>query len=120
MILPLVGCSGPGTDAAAHTAEAFVAAWQSRDGAAACDLLAPETRSEVEQSARLPCPEAVLEEDLPGGGRVRDAQTWGDLAIVRLGTDTIFLAEHAAGWRVVAAGCRDRGDRPYDCQVQGG
>jgi len=24
------------------------------------------------------------------------------------------------GWRVVAAGCQSRGERPYDCVVDGG
>ena len=34
--------------------------------------------------------------------------------------DTVFLATFPGGWRVVAAGCTPRGDRPYDCTVAGG
>jgi hypothetical protein len=32
----------------------------------------------------------------------------------------VFLAAFPGGWRVVAAGCTPRGDRPYDCTLQGG
>jgi hypothetical protein len=45
---------------------------------------------------------------------------YGQWAQVRIGGDTVFLAVFPGSWRVVAAGCQSRGDRPYDCQVQGG
>ena len=48
--------------------------------------------------------------DLPG----RVAKT-----LVRLAGDTVFLAVFPGGWRVTAAGCTPRGDRPYNCTVQG-
>jgi hypothetical protein len=44
-------------------------------------------------------------------------RTW---AQVRLDDDTVFLAAFPGGWRVVAAGCRPRGEaEPYDCAVEG-
>ena len=44
----------------------------------------------------------------------------GQWARVRLSDDTVFLGMFAGGWRVVAAGCTPRGERPYDCTVAGG
>jgi hypothetical protein len=95
-------------------------AWSHRDGAAVCRQLAPQTRAEVAQSGKKPCPQAVLDEDLPAAAAVRATQVWGRSAQVRTRDDTLFLAEFPVGWRVVAAGCRPQGEMPYDCQVKGG
>jgi hypothetical protein len=104
----------------------------SEQGADACALLAPETRSELEQSAQRPCDRAVLAESIPDVGRVRDSKMFGGKAQVRFaGTrdgrgeraavaDTVFLAEFPDGWKVVAAACTPRERRPYDCRVEGG
>jgi hypothetical protein len=40
--------------------------------------------------------------------------------MVRLSGQAVFLAMFPGGWRVVAAGCQSRGERPYDCVVDGG
>jgi hypothetical protein len=87
---------------------------------AACAVLAPNTASEVEQSAGKPCAQAILDEDLPAPGAVTGTDVYGQWAQVRLSDDTVFLAVFTGGWRVVAAGCRPRQDRPYDCVLQGG
>jgi len=107
--------------AAAGVAAAMFSAVAGDDGAAACEMLAPETRSEVEQSHDdEPCARAILDEDLPEPGAVTGAEVYGQWAQVRFSGDTVFLAVFPDGWRVVAAGCEARADRPYDCRIQGG
>src|SRR5690242_19166387 len=121
-LVALAGCATAGGrgEAAAGVATRLLTAVQGKDGAAACALLAPDTASEVEQSGGKPCAEAILDEDLPGPGAVTGTAVYGQWAQVRIGGDTVFLAVFPGGWRVVAAGCKPRGDRPYNCEVQGG
>jgi hypothetical protein len=118
----LAGCGGPGgrEDAAAAVAVRLLEAVDGDDGAAACDVLAPQTLADLEKSADQPCADAVLDEDLPAPGRVTNTNVYGQWAQVRLDDDTVFLAVFRDGWRVVAAGCQPQGDRPYDCALQGG
>jgi hypothetical protein len=120
--MALTGCASVGerADAAATTAVRLLTAVQDDDGATACAVLAPDTRSELEQSAGTGCAEAILDEDLPAPGAVRKAEVFGQWAQVRLDGDTVFLAVFPDGWRVVAAGCTPRPERPYDCALQGG
>jgi hypothetical protein len=51
---------------------------------------------------------------------VSASEVYGQRAQVRLSGDTVFLAVFPDGWRVVAAGCTARGEKPYDCVLQGG
>jgi len=67
-----------------------------------------------------PCPKAILDENLPGPAAVVGTELYGQWAQVRLAGDTLFLAHFGDGWKVVAAGCTSRGERPYDCRVKGG
>ncbi|AEV84796.1 hypothetical protein ACWT_3773 [Actinoplanes sp. SE50] len=120
-VLLLAGCGAAGgrEDAAAAVASGLLTAVAGRDGAAACASLAPRTRAELEKSAGTSCPEAILDEHLPAPGRVISAAVFGQQAQVRLADDTIFLGVFPGGWRVLAAGCKPRGDQPYDCTLQG-
>jgi hypothetical protein len=120
--LAATGCGGPGgrEDAASAVAVRLLDAVDRGDGAAACATLAPETLADLEKSADQPCDQAVLDEDLPAPGTVTNTNVYGQWAQVRLDDDTVFLAVFPGGWRVVAAGCQPRGDRPYDCELQGG
>lgn len=115
-ILVLTGCASsqrPEVEDVATTFEDPTADPQVR-----CDLLAPTTLVALEDEAGTPCEEAI--EELPlGGGPVTGIEIWGGDAQVRLDGDTVFLAETSAGWRVVAAGCTARPERPYDCEVEG-
>ena len=113
------GCAGGSGAAAVEVARGFHAAVARQDGAAACGLLAPQTRSELEQSAQRPCPVAVLETEVPQAGGVRASSMFGSQAQVRLEGDTVFLAEFPDGWRVVAASCTPRPPLPYDCRIKG-
>lgn len=113
------GALAPDESAAAATATAFRAALHRSDGAAACSLLSPETVHAVAQSAGKPCPQAILEEHLGGTGSPVRVDAYGQNARVVFGDDVVFLADFPQGWRLTAAGCTPRGDRPYDCLVKG-
>ena len=97
----------------------FHAAVSQGDGEGACALLAPETRRELVQTARRACARAVVAEEIPDAGAVRQSHRFGTQAQVRLEGDTVFLGEFADGWRVVAAACTPREVLPYDCRVKG-
>jgi ketosteroid isomerase-like protein len=114
-------CAGSGEDgdAAAGTARALFAAVAAGDGEAACATLAPDTVAELEESSGTACAQAITEEDLPEPGTVETVDVYGQWARVVTSNDTVFLGAFGDGWRVVAAGCRSRGERPYDCRLQG-
>jgi hypothetical protein len=106
--------------AAADTARQLLTAVQNDDGAGACAVLAPQTAARLEQDSGTSCPEAILKVGLPQTTAVTGSTVYGQWAQVRLSDDTQFLAVFPGGWRVVAAGCRARGEQPYDCIVQEG
>jgi hypothetical protein len=111
-LLALAGCASASQRDVVKTATAFEdpsVAPQTR-----CALLAPATLSTVQQSS--PCSEAIGHLPLQGGP-VRSVQVWGGGAQVKLGSDTVFLTQTDAGWKVTAALCQPRGEAPYDCQV---
>jgi hypothetical protein len=119
-LLVLTGCSGQG-NAENHNAEAAALAFASSAKSspkAACDLLAPQTRKELE-STDGPCDSSLPQQAAAGDASVREVQVYGKDAIVHLGTSTLFLARFGLGWRVTAAGCTPQPDRPYDCTVRG-
>ena len=109
----------PDGDAAAGTALELLTAAAGGDGAAACATLAPDTRADLEESSGKPCADAITEEGLPQPGTVQTVDVYGQWARVVTSDDTAFLGAFGDGWRVVAAGCRPRGERPYDCLLQG-
>ncbi|WP_433534461.1 hypothetical protein ACQPZK_20010 [Micromonospora sp. CA-249363] len=117
-----VGCSQVTArgDAAAEVAVRMLSAVVAKDGVAACSLLAPDTAAGLEHSVDMPCAEAILGENLPGPGQVSASEVYGQQAQVRLDGDTVFLSVFPGGWRVVAAGCTARDDKPYDCVLRGG
>jgi hypothetical protein len=118
------GCANTQSSDVTSVAGRFYAAAHSGDGGAACALLAPRTRDELEQSAGRPCEQAIVGEDLSQPGESNRVSTFGTAAQVRYAGETTFLSRFKGGWLVVAAGCspaRDRGssDR-YDCHVEAG
>ena len=84
----------------------------------ACALLAPGTLAELEQSFGR-CDKALPDQHLPVGTQVADVDVYGKDAIVRLDKDVVFLARFDDGWRVTAAGCTPRLDRPFTCAIKG-
>lgn len=119
VLIAVAGCGSAQDAVARDTAVEFERALSSGESAAACDLLAPKTKSELVESAGKPCPQALTEEDLPEVGEVRATEAFGTMAQVRFDGDVLFLAEFRGGWKVMAAGCTDRPDQPYDCTVGG-
>ena len=122
LLAALTGCSagGRGTpDGPVRAVEAFESALQRGDMAAACDLLSPPTRRELEQSQGERCPKALDEEDLPAVAAPGDVEVFGDEAIAHAQGDVLFLTSVGGAWRVSAAGCTPRPDEPYDCEVKG-
>jgi hypothetical protein len=116
----LAGCASPHDGVVRSVASRFASAVEAGDGRSACELLAPVTRHELEQSAGTPCATAVLEEDLPPAGPVEDSAVFGTTAQVRLTDDTVFVTQFPDGWKVLAAGCAPVPGAPYDCRLQGG
>jgi hypothetical protein len=89
----------------------------SADASARCDQLLPTAREQLEQDEQSSCVDAI--NSLPlDGGEVTGVEVWGGDAQVRLGRDTVFLSKTSSGWRVAAAACTPRHERPYDCQVE--
>lgn len=118
--LVLTACGSSRDADVADAATAFYAALADGDGAAACDLLAPETRSQLEQSAGQECAQAVLEEELPEPSGAPDVAAFDTNGQARFAGETAFLSRFSDGWKVVAAGCTPRDPRPYDCTLSGG
>lgn len=121
-VLGMAGCGSVSEreTSAAGVAERFLTAVADGDGAAACDVLTPDAVTTIEEDSGEPCADAVLDEDLPTPRPPTDTAVYGQWARVRLGDQAVFLAMFPGGWRVAAAGCRPRGERPYDCAVDGG
>ena len=122
VVLGIAGCGSVSEreTSAAGVAERFLTAVADGDGAAACDVLTPDAVTTIEEDSGEPCADAVLDEDLPTPRPPTDTAVYGQWARVRLGDQAVFLAMFPGGWRVAAAGCRPRGERPYDCAVDGG
>lgn len=121
LALGCVGCGAQGQDAGPrNAATSFEHALDQRDGPGACDLLAPGTKSDLEQSAGSACAKAILSEDLPEAGAVGSSSAYGTMAQVRFSSDTLFMAEFPSGWKVLAAGCAPVPGTAYDCAIKGG
>jgi hypothetical protein len=116
----LSGCAGQGNaeDDNARAAALRFAASVSGDVATACGLLAPQTLQTLEETDG-DCATGLRAEGPTDPGAVRSVDVYGKDAIVHLSGDTLFLARFADGWRVTAAGCTARPDRPYDCTIEG-
>jgi len=55
----------------------------------------------------------------PVGTKVAEVEVYGKDAIVHLDNDVLFVARFDEGWRVTAAGCTPRPDRPFTCTIKG-
>jgi hypothetical protein len=119
----ILTCAGCASDARSSTsgdvADEFLASIETGDAPAACGLIAPKTVRELEFSEGEPCADTLPSLDLPGGGTVEEVEVWGDRAKADGPTDTLFLVEMDAGWRVAAAGCSPGDDGSYDCLLSG-
>ncbi|MEW2584941.1 hypothetical protein [Streptomyces virginiae] len=114
------GASEPRLDGARRAATAFEETLARADYVAACALLAPQTRRQLEQDSDKPCGSALADEGLPVADPVRTTQVYGRQALLRLEGDALFLSQFDDGWKVVAAGCQPESGEPYQCAVKGG
>lgn len=120
-VLASAGCSGAaGNDAAAgRVAQEFSSALAAGDPASACDLLAMGTVTALEQESGSACADALGALDLPVGGSVGTTRAFARAAESVVGADTLFLTLEPGGWKVRAAGCTKRPERPYHCDLKG-
>ncbi|MFK3730196.1 hypothetical protein ACI2LJ_08035 [Streptomyces sp. NPDC088090] len=122
-VLLLCGCgaSAAREDGATDAGRRFAAAVSAGDYRTGCELLAPETREQIEEDAQGPCGPGLREAGLPPAGAPRGVDVYGREALLRMTADTLFLSQFDDGWLVTAAGCEEgSGDEPYRCSVQGG
>jgi hypothetical protein len=115
--LLLAGCAGSQDAAAGSAAQDLLRAAGTGDGAAACALLAPGARDELEQQAGKPCDRAVLEEDLGRGTGEVSVEVFETMAQAHVGAETVFLSRYDGRWLVIGAACTPVPGRPYDCSI---
>jgi hypothetical protein len=120
VILALTACSGQGNAEAENVRSAAnrFAATVDTDTGAACGLLAPGTL-ETFETEEGPCAQELSTAAKDTGGSVESVEVYGKDAVAYLSGDTLFLARFPQGWRVTAAGCTKKANRPYDCAVRG-
>ncbi len=118
LLVLAAGC-GNADESADSVGADFAAAVERGNGKQACRLLAPSTAKELVQSTGRKCPVAVLKEMPKNMGRSLNQEVYGGQAQIEFENDTAFLAQFDGAWKIVAAGCRPRGERPYDCAVKG-
>jgi hypothetical protein len=117
----LTGCAAAQDRPAENAAARFADAVAKGDGPAACRLLAPRTKSELESSAGEPCRDSVIQEmeSRPDGPDGEGAEVFGTAARVSTSRDTMFLARFQGGWKVSAAGCTPTPSGIYECVLKG-
>ncbi|WP_234336122.1 hypothetical protein [Streptomyces sp. NRRL S-920] len=122
VLAALTACGGVDAreNGAAGAASRFVASLRAADTTRGCAALAPGTRDELEQSAELPCVRALPEVGLRPGEKVRRVDVYGHQARVVTDRDTLFLSTFPGGWKITAAGCTARPEKPYQCLIKGG
>jgi hypothetical protein len=119
LVLLIAGCGESEDTAVEAVADKLLEATSAGDGEAACEVLSPHTRDELEQSSGKSCERAILEESIGRGRTVREAQVFETMAQVRFDDETVFLSRFDSGWLVVATACTPRPEGPYDCSVSG-
>ena len=100
----------------------FYAALQGHAGERACAQLSENTVNALESASGRSCAQAITALPLPGRRTARSIvyldSARADVAGAAQG-EAAFLDRTARGWRISAAGCRPKGDGPYDCQLEG-
>jgi len=116
----LASCASAEAPDAQEAAQEFLTA-ASSDPAAACELLAPDTRKRLAEQADGDCASGLQEAGLEGPSAPEAVTVAANSARVRMSGQVVFLARFNDGWRVTAAGCtRSSSDEavPYDCDVE--
>ncbi|HZN89480.1 MAG TPA: hypothetical protein VFB44_10940 [Thermoleophilaceae bacterium] len=119
-LLVASGCgTGSSERAVSETVGRFQRALAADDGRAGCAELTAAARRTLELDEMKPCPAALLDLDLLGGGAAAEVQIAITSARARVpGRGSLFLDQTPTGWRIGAAGCvPGRFDGPYDCEL---
>jgi hypothetical protein len=121
-LLALAGC-GQSDDRAGvrSTTERFLAAVGAKQGAAACGVLASDTRKALESEESKPCPQAIGSVDVSGGAVLRVKVAITSAKVDLAGGESFFLSEEKSGWRIAALGCRPTTTptrTPFDCTLE--
>lgn len=116
VVLAVSGCA-PESAGAAAAAQEFRRAAAAGDTSAACSMLSPKAREKAAASGT--CEEQLASLQLPTTGAELRTARYGRNAMVEFDDDTIFLTASGSGWLVTGAGCKPRGELPYDCDVGG-
>jgi hypothetical protein len=121
LLAVLAGCANQtGERDASSVAARFLAATGRGDTQAACALLTPQTRADLQASDGQSCEEALPADRLRGTvTEATPVDVWSDQAQVNAEGGAVFLTEFDSGWLVSAAGCAPNGDAPYRCVVGG-
>jgi hypothetical protein len=114
-VLLVSGCGDQAAGDVTRLAVQFHQAVQQHDFRGACELLSDEVRSSLDD-----CATELAQADIPEASGGASAQVFGQNGIVSWPSDTVFVSRFPGGWKVIAAGCEPRLDRPYDCAVSGG
>jgi hypothetical protein len=119
LLVLVAGCGNLGSAENANAADAALAFERTLSNPSrACQLLAPGTLSELQDSFG-PCSRSLPPRHLPTATSVMSVDVYGKDALVHLDDDWVFLARFDQGWLVTAAGCVPVSDRPFDCKVKG-
>jgi hypothetical protein len=121
-LLVLAGC-GQSDDRATvrSTTERFLSAYEAKQGAVACGVLASDTRKAIESQESKPCPQAIGSVQVSGGPVLHVKVAVTSAKVDLAGGESFFLSEQASGWRISALGCRATttpADTPYDCELE--
>ncbi|WP_133159180.1 hypothetical protein [Arthrobacter glacialis] len=123
LLAAVSGCAPSGAGPAS-AAQAFYAALDGHDLAAACALLAPATIKSLAKDGDGSCPTGLEDAGLaavgPDGRAPSATQVFGRSALVSLGAENVFLTQSGTRWLVDAAGCTAVEDAPFDCEIGGG
>lgn len=116
------GGNGSGPPGADQSAEVFYNALGDADLDRACSMLAPATLEAAEQAENgqaRSCTDMLASVALPEAGEPVSSRAYGRNAQVVFEQDTVFLTLSGGTWKVLAAGCTEREDRPYNCLIEG-
>lgn len=120
VLVGATACASGHEDSVRTVADDYARAVLDQDWSAACVVLAPATREELEQSSGRPCPAALADEDPPAPEGVPAVQVYGTKAVAAYDGDTLFASQYDGRWLLVATACTAHDPRPYDCDVSGG
>lgn len=113
----LAGCGGTQDAAVAEASRSLLEAVDQGDGGAACALLAPAVRTEIEDTTGKPCARAILDEPLGTASGPAQVEVFDTAAQAVVGSETLFLSRFDGRWLVIAAACTAVPDEPYDCSI---